>query len=82
MNQMGIDPRGIRLTSSLLRGACAPAYEQTPMIDRSRRLPLRTKLAFSAGALEEAMVGAASMATMLFYNQFWAFPRACVAWCS
>ncbi len=39
------------------------------MIDRSRRLPLRTKLAFSAGALEEAMVGAASMATMLFYNQ-------------
>ena len=39
------------------------------MIDRSRRLPLRTKLAFSSGALEEAVVGAASFATMLFYNQ-------------
>ena len=39
------------------------------MIDRSRRLPLRTKLAFSSGSLEEAVVGAASFATMLFYNQ-------------
>ena len=39
------------------------------MIERSRRLPLRTKLAFSSGALEEAVVGAASFATMLFYNQ-------------
>jgi len=29
----------------------------------------RTKLAFSSGALEEAMIGAASIATMLFYNQ-------------
>ena len=38
-------------------------------IERSRRLPLKTKLAFSAGSIEEAMVGAASMATMLFYNQ-------------
>jgi Na+/melibiose symporter-like transporter len=38
-------------------------------MDRVRQLPLRTKLAFSAGSVEEAMVGAASMATMLFYNQ-------------
>lgn len=38
-------------------------------IDRSRRLPLRTKLAFSAGSLEEAVVGAAGIATMLYYNQ-------------
>jgi GPH family glycoside/pentoside/hexuronide:cation symporter len=38
-------------------------------LERSRRLPLRTKLAFSAGSVEEAIVGAASMATMLFYNQ-------------
>ena len=33
------------------------------------KVPLRTKLAFSSGALEEAMIGAASIATMLFYNQ-------------
>jgi glycoside/pentoside/hexuronide:cation symporter, GPH family len=39
------------------------------MVDRSRRLPRLTKLAFSAGSLEEAVVGAASMATILFYNQ-------------
>ena len=39
------------------------------MIERSRRLSRRTKLAFSAGSLEEAVVGAASFATMLFYNQ-------------
>ena len=37
--------------------------------ERSRRISLRTKLAFSAGSVEEAMVGAASFATMLFYNQ-------------
>lgn len=33
------------------------------------KVPLRTKLAFSSGALEEAMIGAAGIATMLFYNQ-------------
>ena len=38
-------------------------------MDRHRRLSRRTKLAFSAGSLEEAMVGAAGVATMLFYNQ-------------
>ena len=36
---------------------------------RRRILPKRTKIAFSAGALEEAMVSAASITTMLFYNQ-------------
>ena len=30
---------------------------------------LKTKLAFSSGALEEAMIGAAGIATMVFYNQ-------------
>ena len=39
------------------------------MIERSRQLPRRTKLAFPAGSLEEAVVGAAGIATMLFYNQ-------------
>ena len=43
--------------------------EASQPIDRSRRVPLRTKLAFSAGSIEEAMVGAASFTTMLFYNQ-------------
>lgn len=36
---------------------------------RSRLLPLRTKLAFASGSLEEAMLGAAGVATMIFYNQ-------------
>ena len=36
---------------------------------RRRILPKRTKIAFSSGALEEAMVSAASITTMLFYNQ-------------
>ena len=30
---------------------------------------LKTKLAFSSGSLEEAMIGAAGIATMIFYNQ-------------
>ncbi len=32
-------------------------------------VPLKTKLAFSSGSLEEAMIGAAGIATMIFYNQ-------------
>ncbi len=36
---------------------------------RERKIPTSTKLAFSAGSLEEAIVGAAGIATMLFYNQ-------------
>ena len=33
------------------------------------KVSLKTKLAFSTGALEEAMIGAAGIATMVFYNQ-------------
>ena len=34
-----------------------------------RKVSLKTKLSFSSGALEEAMFGAAGIATMIFYNQ-------------
>ena len=37
--------------------------------DRKRKLPLRTKLAFSSGSLQEATVSAAGLTTMIFYNQ-------------
>lgn len=37
--------------------------------NRTRRLGLRAKLAYSSGSLEEAMLGAAGVATMIFYNQ-------------
>ena len=33
------------------------------------KVSLKTKLAFSSGALEEAMISAAGVATMVFYNQ-------------
>jgi Na+/melibiose symporter-like transporter len=36
---------------------------------RKRKLPLRTKLAFSSGAFQEAMVGAAGITIMVLYNQ-------------
>lgn len=36
---------------------------------RNRKLPLRTKLVFSSGALQEAMVTAAGITTMILYNQ-------------
>ena len=36
---------------------------------RRRKLPLRTKLAFSSGSLQEATVSAAGITTMIFYNQ-------------
>ena len=36
---------------------------------RRRRISARTKLAFSSGSLEQAMVGAAGVATMIYYNQ-------------
>ena len=36
---------------------------------RHRKLPVRTKLAFSSGGLQEATVGAAGITTMIFYNQ-------------
>ena len=33
------------------------------------QVSVKTKLAFSSGSLEEAMIGAAGVATMIFYNQ-------------
>ena len=36
---------------------------------RRRRISKRTKFAFSVGSLEEGMVGAAGVATMIYYNQ-------------
>ena len=39
------------------------------MTARVDKVPLKTKIAFSSGALEEAAVSAAGVATMLFYNQ-------------
>ena len=37
--------------------------------ERRRHVSSRTKLAFSVGSLEEGMVGAAGVATMIYYNQ-------------
>ena len=39
------------------------------MTERTERVPLKTKIAFSTGALDEAVMGAAAVATMLYYNQ-------------
>ena len=39
------------------------------MTERNNKVVLKTKIAFSTGALEEAAVSAASIATMVFYNQ-------------
>lgn len=39
------------------------------MSERNRKLSLRIKLSFASGSLEEAMLGAAGIATMVFYNQ-------------
>ena len=39
------------------------------MDERSGKVSLRTKAAFSVGALDEAVMSAAGVATMLFYNQ-------------
>ncbi len=39
------------------------------MTGRNNKVTPKTRIAFSTGALEEAAVGAASIATMLFYNQ-------------
>ena len=36
---------------------------------RDRKVPTRTRIAFSTGAFEEAAIGAAGIATMVFYNQ-------------
>jgi len=37
--------------------------------DRRRKVPLRTKLAFSSGAFQEGMVVAGRITTLIFYNQ-------------
>ena len=42
---------------------------ESPASPRRRRISARTKLAFSSGSLEQAMVGAAGVATMIYYNQ-------------
>ena len=39
------------------------------MTERNLKVSVKTKIAFSTGALEEAAVGAASVVTMVFYNQ-------------
>ncbi len=37
--------------------------------DRKRKVPLRTKLAYSSGTINEAVVSAAGITTLIFYNQ-------------
>ena len=44
--------------------------------DRRRIVPLRTKLAFSSGALQEGMVVAGRITTLIFYNQVLGVPAA------
>lgn len=39
------------------------------MVERQNKVPWRTKIAFSAGAMEEAVIYAASTITMVYYNQ-------------
>ena len=39
------------------------------LIDRRRKVPIRTKLLFAFGTLQEATVTAGGIVTMLFYNQ-------------
>ncbi|MEM7362780.1 MAG: MFS transporter [Pseudomonadota bacterium] len=38
-------------------------------VDRKRKVPLRTKLLFASGGMQEATIGAAGIVTVLFYNQ-------------
>ena len=38
-------------------------------LDRRRKVPIRTKLLFASGALQEATITAGGIATVLFYNQ-------------
>ena len=39
------------------------------LTNRRRKLSIRTKVLFSAGALQEAVVTIGGIATLLFYNQ-------------
>ena len=53
-------------------GLTADAQLQTgaeSSTDRKRKVPLRTKLAYSSGTLNEAVVSAAGIATLIYYNQ-------------
>jgi Na+/melibiose symporter-like transporter len=43
--------------------------EQAGHVQRTERVALKTKVAFATGALDEAVMAAAGIATMLFYNQ-------------
>lgn len=62
--------KGIFSMSETSETAPADAsHSGTTEKDRKRKLPLRTKLAFSSGGLQEATVGAAGITTMIFYNQ-------------
>lgn len=38
-------------------------------VQRRRKVPLRTKVLFASGALQEATVTIAAMITVLYYNQ-------------
>ena len=42
--------------------------------DRRRKVPIRTKLLFASGTLQEATVTAGGITTMLLYNQCWESP--------
>jgi Na+/melibiose symporter-like transporter len=44
------------------------AGAESPSV-RKRKVPLRTKLAYSSGTVNEAVVSAAGIATLIFYNQ-------------
>ncbi|MEZ5560621.1 MAG: MFS transporter [Pseudomonadales bacterium] len=50
--------------------------EVTSARQRRRKIGLKTKLGFAFGSVEEAMVGAAGVATMLYYNQVLGVPAA------
>ena len=39
------------------------------LTNRRRKVPIRTKLLFASGTLQEATVTAGGITTMLFYNQ-------------
>ena len=40
-----------------------------PSGDRKRKVPVRTKVAYSSGTINEAAVTAAGIATLIYYNQ-------------
>ncbi|MGI9219577.1 MAG: MFS transporter, partial [Woeseiaceae bacterium] len=43
--------------------------ERSAAVQRRRKVPLRTKILFASGALQEATVTIAAMITVLYYNQ-------------